>query len=75
MFHFIFLLKNSIINGLTVKHYKKTSAHNAEVFDMVGEQGFEPRVTESESVALPLGDTPVFFGYSFFAVTHSASIL
>ena len=27
---------------------------------MVGVQGFEPRVVESESTALPLGDTPVY---------------
>ena len=33
-----------------------------------------PEVTESESVALPLGDTPVN-GVFIFAVTHSAFIL
>lgn len=26
--------------------------------EMAGVRGFEPRMTESESVALPLGDTP-----------------
>ena len=30
------------------------------IVSMAGVAGFEPTMTESESVALPLGDTPIF---------------
>jgi hypothetical protein len=40
--------------------YRKSQSHkqNKNCLRLAGVAGFEPAVTESESVALPLGDTP-----------------
>ena len=40
--------------------YRKSQSHKRRkiVWRLAGVAGFEPAVTESESVALPLGDTP-----------------
>ena len=46
--------------------YKKTFAQNAKVFGW-GAGIRTPEVTESESVALPLGDTPVSFIFTSFS--------
>ena len=41
------------------------------LFSMAGVAGFEPTITESESVALPLGDTPkVIYGVENGIRTH-----
>ena len=37
---------------------------------MAGVAGFEPTMTESESVALPLGDTPMINGVECGIRTH-----
>lgn len=40
------------------------------LFSMAGVAGFEPTITESESVALPLGDTPKVYGVENGIRTH-----
>ena len=39
---------------------KKPSGFAKLLFYLAGELGFEPRLTESESVVLPLDDSPIF---------------
>lgn len=35
---------------------------------MAGVAGFEPTVMESESIALPLGDTPILFPSTLYII-------
>ena len=46
---------------------KKPAEASFLLFYVAGVQGFEPRMAESESAALPLGDTPI--GVKFYALT------
>ena len=42
----------------TKKDLDEISSRSFVIYDMAGVAGFEPTMVESESTALPLGDTP-----------------
>ena len=43
----------------TKKDLDEISSRSFVIYDMTGVAGFEPTMVESESTALPLGDTPL----------------
>ena len=55
---------------LIFAYQKEESMHKLLIYGMVGNEGFEPPMPDSESGALPLGEFPEIIYYSRYMSIH-----